>query len=364
MDHWFDTLTRNLNRQPLTRRTMLSWTSKLGVAAGVGLLGRTTTTVGAAPVAAPEAAPALAPAFAPSACTVEDSYGVLKTIVTASSGDPATPLTLSHTFIAEAGSGSAFSTLTITPGQVTPVKREDLVLRFTSSTLANKRGHASTSFGRRYTGGDVRGGAFNTDGRTVQGNVDGRETVEAPLGTDHRGFRFKDGQASRPLAEGAQATQSQAVQQAVSALLTQSRSLLATCAPDSKASREVSTCTSCQLTCRQTWVQCSLAATQASLAAGALAPGAYLGAASATCDGALQSCVQTCKSSGACCPDYCKGNTECCQSAWGCCPPSSASVKPWSKAWPTCPRCGTPPWPAAAKPGAPRTTTVRPGPRR
>jgi hypothetical protein len=350
MDHWFDTLTRNLNRQPLTRRTMISWTTKLGLAAGVGLLGRNTTIASAAPFAGPVAAPLLAS----STCTVEDSYGVLKAVVTTASGDPTTPLMLTHTFIAEVGSGTSSSTLTVTPGPTTPVRREDLVLRFTMSTLANKRGHASAAFGRRYTGGDAQVGSFATDGRTLEGHVDGRATEPAPLGTDVKGLRFRDGQAHRPL-------QAPAIQQSVSALLAQSRGKLGSCSPDPKASPAVGTCSKCQLTCRQSWVDCSVSAAQSSLAAGTLAAGAYLGAASATCDAALQTCLSTCKSSGACCPDFCKGDAACCQSAWGCCPPSSGSTRPWSKAWPTCPRCGTPPWPAAAKPSAPRTTPVRPG---
>lgn len=358
MDHWFDTLTRNLNRQPLTRRTMISWTTKLGLAAGVGLLGRNTTVVEAAPVAAaPLAAVPLAAApLAASTCTVTDSYGMLKTVVTTASGDPATPLMLTHTFIAEVGSGTSSSTLLVTPGPTTPVRREDVVLRFTAATLANKRGHASTMFGKRYTGGDARGGSFETDGRTLEGQVDGRATEPAPLGSDVKGVRFKDGQTHRPL-------QAPTIQQSVTALLAQSRRQLGACSPDSKASPAVSTCSKCQLTCRQSWVDCSVSAAQSSLAAGTLAAGAYLGTASATCDAALQSCLATCKSSGACCPDFCKGDAACCQSAWGCCPPSSGSTRPWSKAWPTCPRCGTPPWPAAAKPSAPRTPPARPGTR-
>jgi hypothetical protein len=353
MDHWFDTLTRNLGRQPLDRRTMLSWSTRLAVAAGLGLLGRNTTPAQAAPAAA-------APAVASSACTVEDSYGVLKTVVTATSGDPAAPLTLTHTFISEVGSGSASASLSISPGTGGHVAPDDVVLRHWSLSHANQRSVAGTTLGRRYTGAAARGAYFETDGRTIQGAVDGRATTTIPLGTDTRGIGFKDGQPLKPLSDGAQATQAQ---QAVAALLAAAKTQFDTCAPDPTSSKVVSTCSSCQLTCRQTWVDCSMSAAQASLAAGALAAGAYLTAASATCDRALQTCQSTCKSSGACCPDFCKGDAACCQSAWGCCPPSGTSQKQWSNAWPICPRCGTPPWPAVAKASPPQTTPVKQGPK-
>jgi hypothetical protein len=135
------------------------------------------------------------------------------------------------------------------------------------------------------------------------------------------------------------------VQLAVNALLTHATTRLGACGPDPTASRETTRCTYCQLSCRDAWVRCSLQSVQSSLGAGPLAPVSYLGTATTTCDVALQQCFRSCKGSGACCPDHCQGDQTCCQTAWGCCPPSPHSTRTWSRSWPTCPRCGTPPWP-------------------
>jgi hypothetical protein len=363
MDHWFDTLSRSLGSHALTRRTVFSWSSRLGLAAGLGAFGRPSSSASAAPVAAVPAtvgSVAAAPAAAASTCIVNDSYGVLKAVVTASSADAANPLTLTHTFIAEVGSGAAHSTLTITPGSATTVAPDDVVVRMAASTFSDQRGNAYTTLGKRFTGATARRAQFSTDGHSVEGIVDGRPTEPTPLAGDLRGIRFKDGGPLKPLTDTGPSGSTQGMQQAVGALLAQSRGQLGACTPDPKASHETSTCTQCQLTCRQSFIQCSMSAMQSSLAAGALAPGAYLGAASATCDRALQQCMQTCKSSGACCPDFCKGDAACCRSAWGCCPPTSTSPRTLSKAWPTCPRCGSPPWPAV-KPSVTRSSPTRPG---
>ena len=326
MEHWFDDLTRRLARQPVDRRRMMSWSAKLGVAAaGFALLGRTPPAARAAPARAPAA----------STCTVEDSYGVLKAVVTTQSAGSSPPLTYTHTFVAEVGSGNVFSTVTVAQGSAPQVASDaSVILRMTTTSLRDRAGSASATFGPLYTGAGVRRAAFTTDGSTVSGVVDGRAVGAVPIGTDVRGSSLVE----NGLAADSTSPLVPAVQRDVSALLQTVATQPSGCGTDPNATAVVSTCTRCQLDCREAWFTCSVGATQASLASGVLLSGAYLHTASTTCDAALQQCLQSCKSSGACCPDFCNGDPTCCASAWGCCPPSSHSRRVWSRAWPTCPR--------------------------
>lgn len=405
MDHWFDGLTRKVGRKPLSRRSMFSWTAKLGLAvAGTSLAGHltspplakansllrtgTASSADAVPSLPAGAQPRMNSAASASGCQVEDTYGVYQSVAT-TAVDGTTPLTLTHRFLAEVGSGATSAVLTIVPGvmkNATP--RVEPVLRMVVSSHPNRVASADATFGPLYTGASRRTSSFFTDGRTLKGIVDGRAAEPAQLGSDPRSIRFTDGQpadaasptptppATAPSPEtpdgggsprsaariqgtpqpganerratpaapaGPAAASAAAMQRAVSNLMQQARSSLGTCAVTT-SNPATTRCTHCQTSCRDAWLQCSVAAIQSSLAAGTLAPTAYLTSASATCDAHLQQCFTTCKSSGGCCPDYCNGDAGCCQSAWGCCPPSPTRSQQWSAAWPTCPRCGTPPW--------------------
>jgi hypothetical protein len=264
---------------------------------------------------------------------------LLKAVFTTSAGAAAAQLTYTHTFLAEVGSGASSSTMSVTSGTSSPDDVEPIMQVATTSS-ASQASTAFATFSEAYAGAGARWSQFSTDGRTVAGAVDGRGTEPSAVGSDVRVTKFKDG---RPLA----AFTAGAGGQAVAALVQQIKSQAGTCTPDAKAPAVLSRCTQCQLDCRAAYVPCSVAAVQSSLVHGGLAPSAYLSVANATCDSALQRCLQTCKSSGACCPDYCKGDAECCKSSWGCCPPSATADQSLSRAWPTCPRCGTPPWPTA-----------------
>ena len=388
MEHWFDTLTRNVARQPRTRRSALGWAARLGIAAtGVGLLGRfvpeaqASDMVAGAEAGVQSGVQTLAAAPVASSCSVEDTYGVLQShFVTSATG--VVPMTLTHSFIAEVGSGMTSSLLTIVPGAIAgATPRVDATMRMSVSTAPSRAASADAFFAAQFTGTTPRRVAFATDGQTLKGTVDGKSTAPAALGTDANNLRFPDGKPvidssaapvgpspSSPTTTPQRRTQNgtnengsgneqrispptgelspaqvQAVQRAMSGLLRQAAQEATTCASRANSADPTARCTTCQLSCRSAWVSCSVSATQASLAAGALAPSVYLAAASGTCDSALQQCFRTCKSSGACCPSHCNGDANCCQSAWGCCRPGQASTsQTWSKAWPTCPRCGPP----------------------
>jgi hypothetical protein len=337
-DHWFDDLARRVAGHSLSRRSMLAWTARLGLTVvGAGLVGRGSGIAGRDAGSAD--AVSAGPLAAPATCTVSDTYGVLNVTATASSTDPAAPMTFTHAFYAEVGSGYTMSTLTVTPGGAPGSARDDDVLvRLSTSSQADHVGTARATFGPRLTGAGVSHAQFSTDGRSGAGAVDGRGVTPVAVGTTVRAPGSADaGSGFVP-----------SVQQGVTGLLRAVQTQPDGCAPDPTSSQPVATCTRCQLTCRGAWFDCSVGAVQSSLAAGVSAPSAYLGAASQTCDTALQQCMSTCKSGGACCPDFCQGDAACCQSAWGCCPPSPHSQQPWSQVWPTCPRCGTPPWPSSA----------------
>jgi hypothetical protein len=371
MGHWFDDLTRKTAKQFVSRRSMLSWTAKLGVAAaGAGLLGRTPLVASAAPAepsATAWAAPGtpVVPTIPAGTCVVDDSYGVLRTVVTTSSDT--SKMTLTHTFMAEVASGNTFSSLIVK-------SPDDIVLRMVTSSLGTGPGRAHAIYGPAYTGAQARQTDFATDGKSLEGSVDGRALELATLGADFRTLKYKDGKPGNPETSGAAG-----VQQAVDAILLQARSQLASCVADKVTPRVVATCTECQLGCREAWLKCSVASSQSSLACGAHGPSCYLASANATCDAVLRRCFSGCKSSGACCPDFCKGEAGCCQSAWGCCPPAPDAVRPpaakgkgraapvlvaraqkdWSTAWPTCPRCGPPV--TASAPTNPRPGNGRAG---
>jgi len=374
MDHWFDNLTRKLaTRQTVSRRAMLSWSAKASVAlSGAGLIGRTPTEAHAA-VAEPTGftatlaattmqpegfrAPITPATPGTGGCVVDDSYGLLRTVV-AASVQGRVPLTLRHTFSAEVATGNAFSTITVkSPGQA-----DDLVLRLSTTALADRGGRAQTLLGRPFAGSAGRkDSSFYTDGTTVQGTVDARQTEAVPLASDVKGLRFKDGRPGDP-----DVALAPDLQQAIAALLTQARSQLGTCTPDASLPPAIAKCTKCQLDCRDAWLKCSIGSAQSSLAAGSLAAASYLASAGTNCDAVLQRCFQTCKSSGACCPDYCKGDAKCCDSSWGCCPPSPKADPSLSRAWPTCPRCGpvtTAPEVKSAPPRQPRGGNQRGGQR-
>ena len=395
MEHWFDSLTRRLADQTVDRRTMFSWTAKLGLAAGIGLLGRGSAIASAAPTTAQSGT---------STCTVDDTYGVLRSVVTTSVSSPKNPLTITHQFYAEVGTDYSTSILTVMPASVTaPKSAADVLVRLATTSTTKGGRSADAAFGPLYTGAGVRRASFRTDGRTLEGAIDAREIKPVPLGTPPKSLTFRDGQQpgldfdesrtrrvgppapsqpnSRPensptptpsvrIAPWPNGNPSNAatssptvapvspadsrrpteIEQAVKTALGSSRPKLSSCEPSPTLPPALATCTRCQLTCREAWLTCSLQAAESSLAAGPLAPLAYLNAAAATCDDALQQCFQTCKQSGACCPDYCKGNADCCASSWGCGPPSPYSRRAWSRAWPTCPRCGPPPWSEATAP--------------
>jgi hypothetical protein len=355
VEHWFDSFTRDLGSQRLTRRGLLSLSVKLALAAGASLVGRAASPLGVETAsAAPLGLPALA---ADPACTVEDSYGVLKSIATATSTDPTAPLTLSHTFIAEVGSGMTVATLAVTPGTAaTAASAHDVIVRMTTSSQPNRAGQATATLGAAFTGDVVRRSSFSTDGTTIRGGVDGRPVQPSTTSPNEQRLTPNGPTPvapSTPIESTGLTPRAAAMQQAVEGLLTQARSQIGTCSPRSDTSPVVATCTRCQLSCRETWLTCAIPVVQSSLRAGVLAPSAYLEAAQAACDAPLHTCLSTCKSSGACCPDFCKGNAECCKSAWGCCPPSSHSQRQWSRTWPTCPRCGAPPWTTATTPITP-----------
>jgi hypothetical protein len=361
MTHWFDDLTRTFSRQPLSRRSMLFWTVRLGLAsAGAGLLGGNRSTASALGMglgtgeALDPSGASRAVASAGSTCTVNDSYGVLQARVSvpASSSAATVPLTLTHSFVAEVATGNVLSTLTITAdgaagaaghpvtdGVTTAGPGTDVVLRMSANSLADHTGRTDVTFGSLYTGGAVSRSSSATDGRVTTGFADGRPLAPAPLGASAQGARFTDGAPA-----GQAAAVASGMQQAVGDLLQQWQVQAATCATDPQASPVVAACTICQMDCREVWVRCSVGAIDSSLGCGTLASTCYLGSANPTCDAALQVCFQTCKSSGACCPDYCHGDAACCQTSWGCCPPSTHSQHAWSRSWPTCPRCGAPPW--------------------
>jgi hypothetical protein len=243
--------------------------------------------------------------------------------------------------------------VSVTSGTRSPDDDEPIV-QVSTTSAASRTSTAFASFAAAYAGSDARWSQFGTDGQTVKGAVDGRPTEPASIGADVRTTKFKGGQAiAIPAAPGQDPTG--VTRQAVRTLMQQIRSEAGSCVADPKAPKEIATCTTCQLTCRAAYVPCSVSAIHASLELGGLAPTSYLAVASATCDNALQRCLQTCKSSGACCPDFCKGDAACCRSSWGCCPPS-VSGDSSAPTWPTCTRCGTPPW--AAAPAA-TTTPIR-----
>jgi hypothetical protein len=331
---------------------LFSWGAKLGLAVmGAGLGGRSADSAEAAPAGQ---------STTPTACTVTDSYGVLRAVATSASVGLNPPLTFTHLFYAEVGSGVTTSTISITPGSsTTTTSAAEPVLRMSASASPSRVANAVATFGAAYTGAGVRRSAFSTDGKSISGTVDGQATQAVPLGSDVRNARISA--VGRP-ASAASAQAATPAAQAIGSLLQSVQAQPSTCGVDTRATAPVSSCTRCQLTCREAFFTCSINATQASLAAGILAPGGYLSATSGTCDAALQQCFASCKSSGTCCPDYCQGDAACCSSTWGCCPPSSHSQRTWSRSWPTCPRCGTPPWPAAQKSVTPVTGTCSPRP--
>ena len=353
MEHWFDGLTRRFAHEPQSRRAMLAWTAKLGLAvAGGGLFGRNPSVASALGAqdfgASTLGARALGAAQAGPSCTAEDTYGVLKSVLSTTSADPQESFTVSHTFLAEVGSGMTSSTLLVTSG-------DELIRRTSTTSSPSGIASVSTVYGPRYAA--VPGAHFTTDGRTVRASFDGRPTVTVPLATEFRGRKFGDvdvapnrtGVPSRRGAAADSNTSTTAVARTAPGLdklmtrvLQDVRTQPATCPVSRQAARVVSACTSCQLGCRDAWLNCSLEAMQASLACGSFESACYLKAVATTCDPILQTCFRTCKSSGTCCPDYCIGDAACCQSAWGCCPPSSHSSRVWSRSWPTCPRCGPP----------------------
>jgi hypothetical protein len=355
MERWFDDLTRKLASQPLTRRGMVSWSTKVAAAvAGAGIVGRQAAVADAAMIQEEHGAVGLLEAprglemgvrQAASTCKVDDSYGVLRSDFSLSSAGAKVPLTLSHAFVAEVATGTTFSTMTVKAGA-------EVVRRMTATSLASGRSSATSNHGARYTG--AKGVRFTTDGSTVEGIVDNRLTEPGPLTTEPTGLRFKDGKPERP---SLLATAD--LDQSVNDLLRQALAQSIACQPDDKAPKPVTACTVRQLSCREAWVKCSLAAAQSSLSCGPFASLCYVKTAAATCDSALQRCYRDAKSSGACCPDYCKGDAGCCQTAWGCCPPSgqtSVGGQPVSKAWPTCPRCG----PVTAADTTPRIPARKP----
>jgi hypothetical protein len=356
VEHWFDTFTRGLGSRRLTRRGALGLWLKLCLAATMSLLARAVSSRSGGVASAAPAATALA-ASTPT-CTVDDSYGVLTSVATATSSDPAMPLSLTHTFIAEVGSGTTHATLIVTPGATpsTVTTSANSIVRMTTTSLPNRLSQASTRLGAAFTGDGVRTAGFSTDGVTVRGTVDGRPAEPVPVGAAGRRLTPNGPSLPGPSAVTGLTPRGEAVQRSVDALLAQATTQIGTCRPNPSSSPVVATCTSCQLTCRETWLSCAIPAIQSALKAGVHAPSNYLAIAQAACDAPLQQCLQTCKSSGACCPSFCNGDAACCQSAWGCCPPSSHSRRQWSRSWPTCPRCGTPPWTSAT------TTPVRPAP--
>src|SRR5688500_1259075 len=104
MDHWFDDLTRTLSSGALSRRTMISWAARLGVAtAGAAILGREPAVARADGAVIAPGATVVRAAPAATTCAVQDTYGVLTSIVSASvaASGSAPALSMTHRFIAE-----------------------------------------------------------------------------------------------------------------------------------------------------------------------------------------------------------------------------------------------------------------------
>jgi len=322
-DHWFDRLTRGLAQGGVSRRRLLIGSMAAGWASGLGMM-RPSLALGQPAPTQPPQPPQPIPPVHPvppipqageiATCTIatEAQNQVLSVVAQRSLGTKLVAYT-SQTTIAQSG--------TITIHQVIAYEGAT-VFELNLQRQAGGAAEVSVEYGTVVSG--ARQLVFSSsDGKTLNGELDGRAIVPFPIGASAGALRFLDGQPAPNV------TATPAIRQAVAIILQQAKTATANCqrtvtrvrSPENAPANtgqsddtfDTPQCAGCLGGC---------AATAAGIGAGCCV--ATLGIGCGICVGGaaigVAACIATCHFT-VCCPVHC-GSQACCFAADSCLDPT------------------------------------------
>ena len=308
MSHWFDDLTRQLALGKLSRRDALIGTLQAGLGAAAGWFGPLDALAQIAPDAPVTAPPRGGP------CTVirsgERSTFQLS-VRSKLSGKPITLFritTITRTpRIPGRGGPQITSTETVTLGS-------DVVLH-TNRTTSRGSTQLKVSYGSAFQG--IKESSFTTDGKLVEGEIDGRRIVPLPVGAHAGSIKFEDGKPAPVVIVD------QSLRQAITSLFEQARQAASSCeasggiAPALPLITGGDACNSCNDKCTRDGLICDGGVAAACVLA-LFGYGVCVAAGAAACAAAFGACESDCDSPGnACCPVSCPGD-NCCDNGESC----------------------------------------------